>query len=101
MQRSDKRVERFYKSKEWKQARRAYILMRGGLCERCKAKGIINTGTHVHHKEYITIDNIDDPNITLNPDNLELLCFGCHQEEHFPREDDYSFDKNGDMIPPV
>lgn len=101
MQRSDKRVERFYKSKEWKQARQAYILMQEGLCERCRAKGKITPGNYVHHKEYITINNIDDPNITLNYDNFELLCFDCHQEEHFPKQDDYYFDEDGEMIPPV
>ncbi len=101
MQRSNKEVEKFYKSKKWKQARQAYILIRHGLCERCKAKEIEKPGSYVHHKDYITTANIDDSNITLNFDNFELLCFDCHQEEHFPKQNDYKFDENGDLVPPV
>ena len=31
--------------------------------------------------EEITPDNIDDPNVTLNEDNLELLCEKCHNSK--------------------
>lgn len=101
MQRADKRVEQFYKSRAWKDARAAYIISMNGLCERCKAKGIEKPGNYVHHKDYITVLNVDDPNITLNPDNFELLCFDCHQQEHFPVDISYEFDEEGNLIPPV
>jgi hypothetical protein len=35
-----------------------------------------------HHKIELTLDNIDDANITLNPDNIEVLCHACHNAAH-------------------
>lgn len=67
----------FYKSKAWKDCRNGYFKSRFGLCERCAAPGKI-----VHHKKYITPENINDPDITLNHENLELLCQDCHNIEH-------------------
>lgn len=54
----------------------------GGLCERCKAKGLIVPAEIVHHKIHLTAININDPSITTNFDNLEALCRKCHGEEH-------------------
>ena len=54
----------------------------GGLCERCLEKGLIVPAVIVHHKTYITPNNITDPNIVLNFDNLEALCKNCHNYEH-------------------
>ena len=45
-------------------------------------KGLIVPGDEVHHKIRLTPENITDPSIALNWDNLELLCKACHQEEH-------------------
>ena len=59
----------FYESPAWRRTR-AYILRRdAGLCVRCGAPGVI-----VHHKRELTPQNIDDPMISLNADNLETLC---------------------------
>ena len=54
----------------------------GGLCERCLAKGMYVPAVIVHHKEWLTPENISDPNVTLNFGNLEALCRECHEEEH-------------------
>lgn len=70
----------------------------GGLCERCRKKGLIVPGEIVHHKVYISPDNINDPAITLNPDNLELLCRDCHAEEHADRRKRYKLDDLGRVI---
>lgn len=72
----------FYTSWPWIKCARAYKIDRGGLCERCLAKGLIVPGVEVHHKIHLTQDNLDDPSIALNWDNLELLCKNCHLEEH-------------------
>lgn len=72
----------FYGSQAWKKCRTAYRQYRGGLCERCLARGLIVPGTEVHHKQYLTPDNLSDPAITLSWDNLELLCQACHDAEH-------------------
>ena len=71
----------FYNSVAWIKTRKAYFNYRHGLCERCRGVGAI-----VHHKKYITPKNINDINITLNFDNLELLCRECHEKQHRPRE---------------
>ena len=90
-------ARRFYKSRQWQDCRRSYISKVHGLCERCNAPGLI-----VHHIEYITIDNIDDPYVTLSHNNLEYLCQTCHNKEHFKRHealaDGYTFDTDGNLI---
>jgi len=86
----------FYKSKAWGKVREAYIAYRHRLCERCGAGGKI-----VHHKIYLTPDNINDPEITLSFDNLELLCQECHNLEHHERApvaEGLRFTADGDLI---
>ena len=80
-------ANRFYSSEAWKKCRAEFKKSKGKLCESCLAKGIINAGSkenplQVHHKVELTPENIDDPSITLNWDNLELLCDRCHKKEH-------------------
>lgn len=75
-------VETFYASWQWVKCRRAYTASKGGLCERCLARGLIEPGAEVHHKRRLTADNVSNPDISLNWDNLELLCTACHKEEH-------------------
>lgn len=36
----------------------------------------------MHHKIHLTPENLNDPSITLNWANLELLCKPCHDAEH-------------------
>ena len=72
----------FYMSRAWVKCRKGYAASKGGLCERCWSKGLIVPGEEVHHKIRLTPENISDPAIALNWDNLELLCKNCHLEEH-------------------
>ena len=72
----------FYMSWAWIKCARAYKQSKGGLCERCWSKGLIVPGEEVHHKVRLTPENISDPAVALNWDNLELLCKNCHLEEH-------------------
>lgn len=89
-------AKEFYSSKAWKQTR-AYIYKRDcGLCVRCGSPGEI-----VHHKIHLTKRNINNPAITLNEDNLELLCRECHAIEHegtLATDKDLCFDANGNLI---
>lgn len=87
----------FYQSQEWVKCRRAYIAYAGGLCERCKAKGIIQAGRVVHHKTHLTPENYMRPEISLNFDNLELLCQACHEEEHKGKIR-YRFTEDGQVV---
>ena len=92
----------FYDSKEWKRTRE-YILMRDAyLCRKCGAPA-----EEVHHIVHLSPENIGDPAVTMNPDNLISLCRDCHFEEHrgdhgrgrqheaaYP----YEFDENGQLV---
>lgn len=75
-------AKKLYKSKAWQRCRAAYISKVGGLCERCLSNGLIVPGEIVHHKIYINQNNVNDPNVTLNFENVELLCRNCHGNEH-------------------
>ena len=79
---SDPAVERFYTTKAWRKCREAVLKEHGGLCQLCLAKGLIEPAVHVHHKVHLTADNINDPRITLDADNLMALCEECHAEQH-------------------
>lgn len=96
----DKKLVSFYKSAAWKNCRDSFFKTRGGLCERCLKKNIIRAGKIVHHRIYLNSKNVDDPKISLNFDNLELLCQDCHNKEHHASRSDkrYYFDKQGNMI---
>ena len=65
-----------------------------GKCERCGA-----VGEEVHHKIRLTVDNVKDPTISINQDNLELLCKDCHNKEHKRFSKEKEFDSDGNLIP--
>lgn len=73
--------KRFYSSKAWRKCRAVY-LSEHPCCERCLKAGVVSVAVHVHHKEELSEANFKDPMIALNPDNLEALCFDCHNKEH-------------------
>ena len=86
----------FYLSKEWRKVR-DYVFKRDfGLCVRCGSPGEI-----VHHKTHLTPRNINNPHISLNPDNLETLCRECHAIEHegtLATDRALTFDADGNLI---
>lgn len=89
-------AESFYKSTAWKKTSKAYAKSVGGLCERCRSQGIIKAGELVHHKEPVSPDNIGDVNITLNWNNLQLVCRECHADiHHMERDRRYRIDASG------
>jgi len=85
----------FYKSKAWQRCRDAYAKSQAGLCERCLKEGKIVPGEIVHHKVYISPENINNPEITLNWDNLELVCRECHEREHKGLKNRFAVDEFG------
>lgn len=78
----EKFAAEFYASWKWRRVRIAYAKSVGGLCERCKKRGVFSVGTQVHHKIRLTPANIKDPKVALAWSNLELLCDACHEQEH-------------------
>lgn len=95
-------AKRFYKSELWKSTR-DYILKRDRyLCQRCKEQ----PATEVHHKVRLSPENINDPTISVNPENLVSLCGDCHKREHkedrikrnWNQEREILFDKDGNPV---
>lgn len=84
----------FYNSKEWKAVRDYCIMRDHHACVYCG-----EPVEEVHHKIWLTPFNINDWNISLNPDNLISLCHDCHMKEHATAmENLYTFDENGMLI---
>lgn len=59
----------------------------------------------VHHKIHLSKENIWDPKITLNPDNLISLCRDCHFRQHEEDagrgqavEKGFHFDDHGQLV---
>lgn len=88
-------AESFYFSPAWRKCRAAYVRSKGGLCERCLERGLYVPGVIVHHKIHLTPQNIGDESVTLNWDNLELVCRDCHAELHASRARRYKVDEYG------
>lgn len=91
-------AEKFYKTQQWKKARELYAASAGGLCEICWKDGKVTAGEIVHHKIFLTPDNINDPNVTLNWQNLELVCRDCHAKIHNDNQRRYEIDELGRVI---
>lgn len=87
----------FYNSRAWQVCRKGYVKSKVGLCEDCLKRGIYTPGKVVHHVVHLTPANINDPSITLNWDNLRLVCQDCHAAEH-AEEQRYRFDEQGNVI---
>lgn len=88
-----KLIQNFYKSNEWKLVRAIKIACAGGICEGC---GMV--ADEVHHKIHLTPENVVDPNISINQDNLLLLCKECHNKAHERFRKSQIFDKDGNFI---
>lgn len=76
----------FYHSAKWLDFIRLLRVQRtrdGVLyCERCGQPIIKPYDCIAHHIIELTDNNIDDTTISLNPDNIKLLHFKCHNAEH-------------------
>lgn len=85
----------FYSSETWNRTRAAYKKSKGGLCEQCLMSGLFNPGEIVHHKIPLTPFNVETPEITLNWNNLELLCRECHLQAHKKNKKRFRVDEDG------
>lgn len=92
-------AEGFYKSDNWQKTRTAYLKSQHYICERCGMPAKV-----VHHRKWLTRDNIGSPYISLCWDNLEAVCQDCHNREHHrgSRTARYRYDSEGNIIlPPI
>lgn len=84
---STPKLQAFYKSHKWETFitnLRAERTNADGfiICEKC-GKPILKAYDCIgHHITELTDSNVDDVTISLNPENIQLLHFKCHNEVH-------------------
>lgn len=81
------KLQAFYKSRRWEafvaQLRHERATADGVIiCEHCGRPIIQKYDCIGHHKEHLTEENVDDVSISLNPENVVLVHFRCHNEIH-------------------
>ncbi len=76
------KLHSFYTSKAWRDLSYMLKVQRGGKCERCGDIMLDWSKLIGHHKVELTEQNVDIPAISLNPDQIEVICCNCHNEEH-------------------
>lgn len=78
----------FYTSDEWRDFRKVLIEERrnqadGFVYDEITGKRIVKAYDIIlHHKIELTLDNVNDINISLNPDNIQIVSFKTHNEIH-------------------
>lgn len=77
----------FYKSDNWISLRRNLMVERsdpvkGLCCEYCNQPILKDIDCIGHHKKELTVQNVSDVNISLNPENVMLVHRRCHNAIH-------------------
>ena len=76
----------FYTSKEWREFRKAFLAEKdaGGFWwdEYSKQKILRDHEVILHHKQPLTLQNVNDYTISLNPANIMLVSIRSHNEIH-------------------
>lgn len=81
-------IKEFYNSKEWQQLRLSFIFERSLksngkiLCESCGRELKGSGEAEVDHIKELTLENVNDYSISLNPENMKVLCHRCHDIKH-------------------
>lgn len=92
-------AEGFYGRTAWKNVRQQAMKRDAYLCVDCMKKGLYTPAEEVHHITPLTPQNIDDPSVSLNLDNLVSLCRDCHELRHKQnRSERYIVDELGRVI---
>ena len=93
-------VESFYTSRAWRTCRASFVKSKGGMCEECWKRGIIETGSkerplEVHHIIPLTDQNLNNPRIAFSWENLQLLCKDCHDNKKQKQAKRWKVDPDG------
>lgn len=78
------KLHAFYCGKAWRDLSYRLKIERG-KCERCGWTPITKDDWQYligHHRKELTEENVDNPQISLNPDNIEIVCHTCHDKQH-------------------
>ncbi len=79
------KVHAFYTRKPWRDLSYYLKIERGGKCERCGFTAATRDDWAKligHHRAALTESNVDDATVSLNPNNVEIICLDCHNKEH-------------------
>ncbi len=85
---TEKEIQAFYESPEWKDTRAEVLDELKNECQACKAKGYFKKAILVHHVNWIKLHPelklakwyVDGDGVIRR--NLVPLCFLCHKAEH-------------------
>lgn len=77
----------FYRQPRWIKLRKTLLHERVNeegllICEHCGKPILKDYDAILHHKEELTPQNVNDPNIAYNPDNLAFVHARCHNDIH-------------------
>ena len=72
-----KSLKSFYNSEEWEIQREQVLDEADNICQECG-----DLAEEVHHIIFLTLENVNDYTISLNPKNLIALCHKCHNKRH-------------------
>lgn len=89
--------KQLYNSKVWKDTRQQVLRRDLFTCRDCHSRA-----SEVHHIKPLTPENIDNWDISLNPNNLISLCKKCHSKitDGYTGDiqGDYIFNENGEVV---
>lgn len=74
----DPKIDAFYHSSDWRRARKLALERDNYLCQRHLKQGVLVPAKIVHH----IVEVKDDWSKRLDIDNLESVCYACHNREH-------------------
>ena len=69
--------------RRYRRWRRVVLAERGGLCERCAARGLYVAAQDLHHLEPLAVGGP-----LMDRGNVAALCRSCHLAAHAPPRDD-------------
>lgn len=72
-----KSLKAFYNCDEWQCVREQVLTDADNTCGDCGT-----LAEEVHHIIFLTLENVNDYAISLNPKNLIALCHQCHNKRH-------------------
>lgn len=76
-------LQSFYTSSRWQKFRVTIIAERGPVCETCgKVIADPKDCELDHYPTELTPENVNDVNVSLNPENIKVRCNDCHNKRH-------------------
>ena len=80
-------LDNFYKSRQWESLIGQLKIARQDadgniICEHCGKPIVRKYDCIAHHKVELTADNVNDYAVSLNPNNIALIHFACHNRIH-------------------